>query len=50
MLFCISPPPENEEIILTMSNTVIQRMKCVQFLGLHIDDKLDWHEHKQMQK
>ena len=28
-----------------MSNTVIQRMKCVQFLGLHIDEKLDWHEH-----
>ena len=21
-------------------------MKCVQFLGLHIDEKLDWHEHK----
>ncbi|KAK2153698.1 hypothetical protein NP493_2271g00006 [Ridgeia piscesae] len=28
-----------------MYNTVIQRMKCVQFLGLHIDEKLDWHEH-----
>ena len=45
MLFCRSPPPENEEIILTIYNTVIQRMKCVQFLGLHIDEKLDWHEH-----
>ena len=20
-------------------------MQCVQFLGLHIDEKLDWHEH-----
>ena len=45
MLFCRSPPPENEELILTMSNTIIQRMKCVQFLGLHIDEKLDWHDH-----
>ena len=44
-LFCRSPPHENEELILTMSNTIIQRMKCVQFLGLHIDEKLDWHEH-----
>ena len=45
MLFCRSPPPENfpenEELILTMSNTIIQRMKCLQFLGLHIDEKLD---------
>ena len=46
MLFCRSPPPENEELILTMSNIIIQRMKCVQFLGLHINEKLDWHEHK----
>ena len=45
MLFCRSPPLENEELILTMSNTIIQRMKCLQFLGLYIDDKLDWHEH-----
>ena len=45
MLFCRSPPPENEELILTMSNTIIQRMKCLQFLGLYIDEKLDWHEH-----
>ena len=21
------------------------RMKCLQFLGLYIDEKLDWHEH-----
>ena len=41
MLFCRSPPPENEEIILTMYNTANE----VQFLGLHIDEKLDWHEH-----
>ena len=45
MLFCRSPPPENEELILTMSDTIIQRIKCLQFLGLHIDEKLDWHEH-----
>ena len=45
MLFCRSSPPENEELILTMCNTIIQRMKCVQFLGLHIDENLDWHEH-----
>ena len=45
MLFCRSPPPENEELILTMSNTIIQRMQCVQFLGLHIDEIFDWHEH-----
>ena len=31
MLFCRSPPPENEEIILTMYNTVIQRMKVYNF-------------------
>ena len=45
MLFCRSPPPENEELILTMSDTIIQRIKCLQFLGLYIDEKLDWHEH-----
>ena len=45
MLFCRSPPHESEEIILAMYNTVIQRMKCVHFLCLHIDEKLDWHEH-----
>ena len=45
MLFCRSPPPENENIILAMSNTVIQRMKRVQFLSLHIDEKPDWHEY-----
>ena len=45
MLFCRSPPPENEELILTMYNTIIQRIKCLQFLGLYIDEKLDWHEH-----
>ena len=45
MLFCRSPPPENEELILAMSNTIIQRIKCLQFLGLYIDKKLDWHEH-----
>ena len=45
MLFCRSLPPENEELILTMYNTIIQHMMCVQFLGLHIDEKLDWHEH-----
>ena len=43
MLFCRSPRPENEENILTMYNTVIQRMKCVRFLGLHINEKLDCH-------
>ena len=45
MLFYRSPSPENEERILTMSNTSIRRLKFVQFLGLHIDEKLDWHEH-----
>ena len=45
MLFYRSPLPENEEISLTMSNTIIQRLKCVQFLGLHIYEILDWHEH-----
>ena len=28
-----------------MSNTIIQCMKCLQFLGLHIDETFDWHEH-----
>ena len=28
-----------------MSNTVIQRMKCVKLLVLHIDETLDWHKH-----
>ena len=45
MLFFRSPPPENEEHILTMSNTVNQHMKFVQFLGLHIDERLDQHDH-----
>ena len=37
--------PRYVGFILTKSNTIIQRMKCVQFLGLHIDEKLDWHKH-----
>ena len=41
MLVCRSPPPENEELILTIFNTIIQRMKCLQFLGLYVDEKLD---------
>ena len=44
MLLCRSPPPENEELILTMYNTIIKRMKCLQFLDLYIDDKLEWHK------
>ena len=28
-----------------MSNTIIQHMKYVQFLGRHIDEKPDWREH-----
>ena len=46
MLFCRSTAPESEELILIMSNKIIQRMKYEQFLGLHIYERLDWHEHK----
>ena len=28
-----------------MSNTIIRRIKFVQFLGLHIDERLDWQEY-----
>jgi len=45
ILYSRSPPPENEEHILTKYYTSVQRMKCGQFLSLHIDERLDWHEH-----
>lgn len=45
MLFSRSRPAQNEELLLAIANNIIQRTKCITFLGLHIDDRLDWHEH-----
>ena len=30
---------------LKIGNDVIERKTCVKFLGLHLDDRLTWHEH-----
>ena len=34
-----------EEFSITISNIVIQPIKCVKCLGFLIDERLDWHEH-----
>ena len=33
------------ETFLKLDNTFINRVKCVKFLGLLIDENLNWHEH-----
>ena len=47
MLFCRSHIlfPQNAEFSIAMSNIVIQRTQCVTFLGLLINERLDWQEH-----
>ena len=45
MLFSRSRHIRSEQPSLKMSDEIIQPTHCVNFLGLLIDDKLDWHEH-----
>ena len=45
MLFSKSRHIHSEHTSLKMSDVIIQPTHCVHFLGLLIEDKLDWHEH-----
>ena len=45
MLFSRSHPRQKEDLLLMISNKTIHRTKYIQFLGLHIDDKLNWQEY-----
>jgi len=31
--------------VLQLENTIINRVKCVNFLGLVTDENLNWHDH-----
>ena len=45
MLFSRSHPVQREETVLTMSDTIIKSIHCIKFLGLYIEERLDWQEH-----
>ena len=45
MSFTRSRPRQKEDLLLMILNNIIQRTKCMQFLGLPIDEKLSWQEH-----
>ena len=49
MLFTYQKKQDNN-IDLQLSNCNMQRINCVKFLGLYIDDKLKWDEHINMMK
>ena len=45
MLFSRSHPVQREETPLATSDTIIKPTHCIKFLGLYIDERLDWQEH-----
>lgn len=45
MLFSNTRSVINEEYKLRIGNDKIEQQSCVKFLGVFIDDKLNWHEH-----
>ena len=45
MLFSRYHPVQREETVLTMSDTIIKPTHCITFLGLYIDERLDWQEY-----
>ena len=36
---------KSDSHVLKLGNIIIYRVKCVKFLGLPIDENLNWHEH-----
>ena len=36
---------KSDTYVLKLDNTIINRIKCIKFLGLLIDISLNWHEH-----
>ena len=44
MLFSRSHPAQREETVLTISDTIIEPTHCIKFLGLCINERLDWQE------
>ena len=45
MLFSRSHPVQREETVLMTSDNIIKPTHCIKFLGLYIDERLDWQEH-----
>lgn len=45
VLFSKTKNVKSDLQVLTLDDNVINRVKCVKFLGLLIDENLDWHEH-----
>jgi len=43
----ISPrtPLKNEDIKLVINNTEIEKVRSCKYLGIYIDDELNWHVH-----
>ena len=50
MLFSRSYPVQRDETVLMMSDTIIKPTYCIKFLGLYIDERLDWQEHINAEK
>jgi hypothetical protein len=40
-----SKTKKSDTYVLKLDNTIINRVKCVNFLGLLMDENLNWHEH-----
>jgi hypothetical protein len=45
VLFSKTKNVKSDTYVLKLDNTIINRVKCVKFLGLLIDENLNWHEH-----
>ena len=45
VLFSKNKNVKSDTHVLKLDNTIINRVKCVKFLGLLIDENLNWHEH-----
>ena len=46
MLFTYSSQQVDPQIDIHLANSSIKRAKCAKFLGIYIDEKLKWDEHK----
>ena len=45
IIFTLKQTTGHDELKLQIDNTQIQRVHSTQFLGIHIDSKLQWQEH-----
>ena len=45
MLYDFFSPEKNEDIKLVTNNTEIEKVRSCKYLGIYIDDELNWHVH-----